>query len=338
MDLAGADSVPKDATAGLGRRLPLTERILLALPGPKWLWVLVWALVPWLNLAVVVWLGVTDDVRGPQPGDVLNRAAVTAAIVLSLWSAARLSDELQKLRGSAKVLPELSSPTAGKLFRGIDSVIAPLVATVVVALVLPLDELVAGAPLAAVVQGITWLVIGIPLCTAGWAYLVLQFGLGRLDGSGLRYTGDRTLGLDPVGRVAFTGLLMLVGIVLPLLITGVSDLSAVVVSSAVLVAGFVAFFLSLRRLHLRMVQVKRAELARVLELYRQAYEQVQHESSLDVLQQKIGLLTAAETLEKRAERIQRWPFDEATFARVVTIASSVVGVIIARLLLAPTGL
>jgi hypothetical protein len=43
-------------------------------------------------------------------------------------------------------------------------------------------------------------------------------------------------------------------------------------------------------------------------------------------------------LEKRAERIQEWPFDEATFARVVTIASSVAAVIIARLILDPVGL
>jgi hypothetical protein len=49
-------------------------------------------------------------------------------------------------------------------------------------------------------------------------------------------------------------------------------------------------------------------------------------------------LNAAEALEKRAERIQEWPFDEATFTRVVTIASSVAAVIIARLILDPVGL
>jgi hypothetical protein len=43
-------------------------------------------------------------------------------------------------------------------------------------------------------------------------------------------------------------------------------------------------------------------------------------------------------LERRAERILVWPFDEATFARVVAIASSVTAGIIARLLLEPVGL
>jgi hypothetical protein len=57
-----------------------------------------------------------------------------------------------------------------------------------------------------------------------------------------------------------------------------------------------------------------------------------------VLQQQAGLLSAAEALEKRAERIQEWPFDEAIFAKVVTIASSVAVVIISSLILSPVGL
>ena len=51
-----------------------------------------------------------------------------------------------------------------------------------------------------------------------------------------------------------------------------------------------------------------------------------------------GLLSAAEAPEKRAERIQTWPFDEAIFAQVVTIASSVAVVIISSLILNPVGL
>jgi hypothetical protein len=70
----------------------------------------------------------------------------------------------------------------------------------------------------------------------------------------------------------------------------------------------------------------------------QAYQQVRDSPTLEGLQQQVGLLSAAEALEKRAERIQEWPFDEATFARVVTIASSVAAVIIARLILDPVGL
>jgi hypothetical protein len=55
-------------------------------------------------------------------------------------------------------------------------------------------------------------------------------------------------------------------------------------------------------------------------------------------QRQSGLLSAAEALEKRAERIQEWLFDEGMFARVVAISSTVAAAIVARLLLSPFGL
>jgi len=212
---------------------------------------------------------------------------------------------------------------------------------VVVGVVLPMDEALRGEPLAALIQAGTWVVIGIPLCTAVWVYLTLQLGLTRLGRGHLTlqgYHGDRTLGLQPVGRLAFTGFWLLFGAVGPLVLTGFSDLPTVVVGAVVLVIGVGLFFLSLRGLHLQMLAVRQNELDRALSLYEDAYREVQRAPTLEVLQRQAGLLGAAEALEKRVERIQSWPFDEGTFARVVTIASSVAAVIIARLILAPTGL
>jgi hypothetical protein len=70
----------------------------------------------------------------------------------------------------------------------------------------------------------------------------------------------------------------------------------------------------------------------------QAYQKVRDQPTLETLEQQVSLLNAAEALEKRAERILEWPFDEATFARMVTIASSAAGAIIASRLLNPVGL
>jgi hypothetical protein len=106
----------------------------------------------------------------------------------------------------------------------------------------------------------------------------------------------------------------------------------------VLAAGVALFVLSLRRLNRQMVAVKQRELERASDLYSKAYQPVRDDPTLDVLQRQTGLLSAAEALEKRVERIQEWPFDEATFARVVTIASSAAAAIIARLILDPIGL
>jgi hypothetical protein len=236
---------------------------------------------------------------------------------------------------------EQDEPDVERLFDGIDRTMVPLLVTAAAAVVLPLDEVLGGEPAAAVIQAATWLIIGIPLGTAIWVYLTLQVGLNRLGRGQLTlqgYRGDRSLGLRPVGRLAFTGFWMLLGSVGPLVLTNVSDLPGVVVGIGVLVAGVGLFFLSLRRLNRQMMAVKQRELEQARNLYRHAYEPVREEPTLEVLQRQAGLLGAAEAMEKRAERIQEWPFDEATFARVVTIASSVAAVIISSLILDPVGL
>lgn len=321
---------------------PLTEQILGRLPGPRLGWILVWTLVPWLNLAVVLvaeaagWSESTD-----HSAEAVNRAAVSFALVLSLWGAARISEELARLRPSLATVVDEDLPDVERLFRGLDSVAVPLLLTVAVGVVLPLDETINGDPVAAAIQAITWLVIGLPLCTAVWVYTTLQMGLQRLSRGQLTlhgYRGDRTLGLQSVGSLAFTGFWMLLGTLTPLALTGSDDLPSVLVTTGVLVAGIALFFLSLLGLHRQMSEVKRRELDCARQLYQQAYRPVQELPTLPRLQEQSGLLSAAENLEKRAERIQAWPFDEGTFARAVTIASSAVATIIARILLAPTGL
>ena len=106
---------------------------------------------------------------------------------------------------------------------------------------------------------------------------------------------------------------MLLGAVTPLVLTELEDLPSALVGTLVLLSGTVLFFASLRGLHRQMAAVKERELNRARSLYRQAYQPLQQDPSLPVLQQQAGLLGAAESLEKRAAQIQGWPFDEATF-------------------------
>jgi hypothetical protein len=322
--------------------VPLTERILSRLPGPRLAWMIAWALVPWLNLAVIVALGAGEWTRPGIPwGEVLNRTAVTFAVLLSLWGTARITDQLPRLGPVLAKVVEQEEPDVERLFRAVDSTLVPLLLTAATMVVLPLDEAVGGEPTAALIQAVTWLFIGIPLWTAVWVYLTLQIGLnglGRGHFTLQAYRGDRSLGLRPVGSLAFTGFWMLLGTVGPLVLTNLSDIPGVIVGIGVLVAGVGLFFLSLRRLNRQMVAAKQRELERARDLYGHAYQPVRDEPTLEVLQQQAGLLSAAEALEKRAERIQEWPFDEAIFAQVVTIASSVAVVIISSLILSPVGL
>jgi hypothetical protein len=87
-----------------------------------------------------------------------------------------------------------------------------------------------------------------------------------------------------------------------------------------------------------MVEVKASEIAIARELYAEAYEPVQTARTLEALEQQRGLLGAADALEKRAHAIHEWPIDEGTLARVITVATSVVAITVARLILDPLGL
>lgn len=321
---------------------PVTDRVLGALPGPRAAWMAAWALVPWLNLAIVLtteelgWAATTD-----HSTETVNRVAVSFAVLLALWGTTRIASELARLRPALAEVVAEDLPEVERLFRGVDSIGVPLLLTVSVGVVLPLDEATSGEPVAAAVQGVTWLLIGIPLCTAVWVYVTLQLGLHRLGRGRLTlegYRGDRTLGLQAIGSLAFTAFWMLVGALTPLALTGTEDRPAVLVTTAVLVASVGLLFLSLHGLHRQMAAVKHTELDRARALYQEAYRPLQREPTLERLQQQVAAMNAAEALEKRAERIQAWPFDEGTFARIVTIASSAVATIIARILLAPTGL
>jgi hypothetical protein len=322
--------------------LPLTERILAAVPGPRTAWLFAWLLVPWLNLALVAAADAADYVpTGVGSAEVVNRVAVCFALLLSLWGVARIAEELRDLPEALEPAVEQGRPDVQRQFGAVDGTVVPLLITVAVGALLPVDEIARGEGTAALLQAVTWLVIGLPIATALWVYVALQVGLDRLGRGRLTlkdYNGDRTLGLKPVGRLAFTGFWMLIGSVGPLVLTGSEDLPAVVVGTAILVAGVGFFFLSLRRLHVQMQAIKTRQHDRALALYRQAYDRLREESTPEVLLEQADLLSAADALEKRAGTILVWPFAEGTFARVATIATSVAAVIIARLILAPAGL
>ena len=313
-----------------GRLRPLTERILARLPGDRLLWVLAWALVPWANGGVNLLLDTkTKSAIWEQSGTlvVLNYTALSVAIVLAIWGSKRIANRLDGLRGVAP-------------FRELNSVVAPLVGAVATAVAFGLTALAEDGLVAGIVRGVTWLVVGAALWTFLWTYVSLQLGLHRLGAEPVADQArmDPGLGLRQLGDVAFTALWILLAWLVPLVLTGLRDAVGSAIGVAVLAAALTTFFLSLVRLHHRMVEVKAEELALARELYAQAYAPVRESPTLETLEQQRNLLAAADVLEKRAKAIHDWPIDEGTLARVLTIATSVVAITIGRLILDPVGL
>ena len=246
---------------------------------------------------------------------------------------------METLRASTSKL--LDQGDAAEPFRELNSVAGPLIASAATSLVFGASALVRDGWTSAMLRGATWFILGVALWTFLWTYGSLQLGLDRLGRERLRPDAARVdsgLGLRPLGDVAFIGLWMLLAWLVPLLLTSLPDVVGVVIGLVVLTGALATFFLSMLRLHGQMVDVKAHEIAIARELYAQAYEPVRTAPTLEGLERQHRLLGAADALEKRARAIHEWPIDEGTFARVLTIATSVIAITVARLILDPLGL
>jgi hypothetical protein len=320
---------------------PLTDRILERLSGPRALWIGAWALVPWLNAGANLALGAehASPVWEQDPAlIVLNYIAVSFAVFMSLWGAARIAHGLEAL------LETPSRSFAGEAsshFRGMNSRAGPILASVAAAMIFGLSTGVREGWAAGLLRGVTWFVVGVALFSFVWTYGSVLLGLDRVGRERLvpdPVHVDPGLGLRPLGGIASTGLWMLLIWLVPVLLTGLPDVVGAVTGMVVLIVVLAAFFLALFRLHRQMVEVKADELGIARQLYARAYEPVHRARTLDALEQQRALLGAADALEKRANAIHEWPFTERTPTLVITIATSVIAMTIGRLILDPLGL
>jgi hypothetical protein len=330
-----------ESEAGFPLRMhPLTQRILAYLPGRPMFWIAAWALIPWLNAGANFLLDTGERSAVWEQSRVvviLNYAALSFAIVVTVLGAQRIARRVETLGATtSNVLTDVPRES----FREVNSVRGPLFATAATALAFGVSALVRDGWTSAVLRGATWIALGIALWTFLWTYASLQLGLNRLGRAHLRRDAavvDPSLGLRPLGAVAFMGLWLLLAWLVPVLVTGLPDVVGLAIGLLVLGGGLGAFFFSLLGLHRQMVELKENELALARELYAEAYEPVQAARTLEALERQHTLLGAADALEKRARAIHDWPVAEGTWAWVIGIATSVVAVACARLILRPFG-
>lgn len=322
------------------RLCPFSERIIDGLPGSKWLWIGGWSLVPWIN--ALVNLSLDQESRSAVWDEgaafvVLSYSALSVAVVITLVGASALANRIARIdEGSPEVLAHQAP------FRPHYETLGPVIGALVMALAFGGTTLVADAGWwPAAIRALTWFVLGIAIWSFLWTYGSLQLALDRLGRAHLKADAVNVapdLGLRPFGDAAFLGLWLLLAWLVPVVWTGLSDVVGFVIGMLALAVGLAIFFLSLARLHRRMTEVKSRELEVARALYAEAYAPVRAAPTLETLEAQRNLLGAADGLEKRAQGIWEWPIGEGTLARVITIATSVVAVTIARLLLDPFGL
>ena len=323
--------------------LPLTERLLGRLPGPRVAWVLAWAALPvaagLLPRAYLATVGAK-----PLPVRLLIGLVFVYAVVLAFWGVGRFTRERDTVQRSVDQLAAGPEQAATPMFRGMASTQGPLALTLVFVAVTMWRTAVLGDPWAA----LRWLpvsvLVNLPLLTAVWVYLALLLGLHRLGRRTLSLTAfpeDLSLGLGEVGRLAFTAFWIYGAGFAPVLVINFANPLGLLLILGLFLLGVGVFFACLQGLHRQLVAARRHYLEWAGQLYARAYEPIRS-GSLAALGEQAQLLQAAEVIQQRAEAIQQWPFQQRRLVQMAgivgTVVTFVMTVIITRLILVRLGL
>jgi hypothetical protein len=330
------DTRPREADP-----VPLAERILRALPGPRVLWILLWSAVALLRPALVaLQLGEREISRGRNIGDLFVIQGVFAYVVaVSLWAAPRLAAQVRSTRPDIERLaPGIAG---GDVVPRLGSVAWPiLLALAIVALALPSTLADYGVTIALLDIPLLGVMV-LPITTFVWTYLAILAGLSRLGGTPLaldRFPEDRSLGLGPIGAVAFRGFAVTVAAAAPALFVTGGDITTFAITVGVVVLVAALFVLSMVRLHGQMAVARDRYVASTRALVAQAYAPIRAQPTLATLGEHASVLGAAQSLADRAERILAWPIDERMVAFMTVVVTGVVTSLLVRLVLLAAGI
>jgi len=322
--------------------LPLTERMLGRLPGPRVAWVLAWATVP--VAAGLLPGSYLARVGAPIPVRLLTGLVYGYAVVLAFWAAHRFASESRTVERSVEQLAAGTEQAATPVFRGMASTRGPLALTLVFVPVTVWRTAVLGDWAAAMLWLPVTLLVNLPLLTAVWVYLALLLGLNRLGRRTLSLTAfpeDLSLGLSEVGRLAFTAFWIYGAGFAPVLVINLANPVRLLLSLGLFLLGVLVFFGCLQGLHHQLLTARRHYLKWAGQLYARAYEPIRSGSPA-ALGEQAQSLQAAEVIQRRAEAIQQWPFQQRRLAQIAGIVGTMVTFvmtgIITRLIVVGVGL
>jgi hypothetical protein len=322
--------------------LPLTERILRRLPGPRRLWMLAWATVALLRpIELIVVLSLTGDAdRAPNLADVFRTQGLFAYVILvTLWGNATLTARVVALAPALRILAPAETAAApfGQLTSGRGPIALTAAIVAIATLTTPLDY---GWAVAIVDVPFLTIII-LPITGFIWTYGVVLTGLDRLGRSRLAldlFPQDRALGLGHVGAAAFTGFWLTFAAAAPLLLVSGQDPATLAIGGVVVVAVTLLFVLSMNRLHAQMRAAKMRYVTMARAYVAAAYEPIRVTGTLATLQEAAPALSAAQALADRADKLLEWPVDERMVTFMTVVVTGVVTSLIVRFVLQAAGI
>jgi hypothetical protein len=323
------------------RPLPITERILRRLGRPRWLWILLWAMVPLISpfvFATAIRLS-GDALTTPDFLNLLATQTVLAyACFVLLWGGGLMARQAAILQQDLARL-ETADPSTD-LFDGIGSVRGPLVLTTIVVAISSANGWVTYGPAPPLAALPLLFVYMTPIMTFVWVYLTILSDFNRLGRKPLaldQFPEDRTLGLEQLGSLASTGLGLLLVAAVPVLLAGSDEPVTLGISLAIVAMTVAIFVLSMWRLHRQMAAAKARYVALARRLYADAYAPIRGEASVERLEAQASALRAAQSLDERANNLLTWPIDEGTLKFIAVVITGVVTSLVVRGLFAALG-
>ena len=322
--------------------LPLSERILRALPGPANAKVVAWALLgpirPLIGAGILVVMG-----DRALASDVIDRNLAIQWVfgyitILALLGTRALRRDLERVLAA---IPSHAERAAAAAKAAPIGWWAPPLVISVVSVTIGLFGRSVSYPVPVVISDtlIIFLIL-IPIATWLGTYAV---ALWRLDSIGRAiidespFPGDRTLGTRQLGALAFRGFVVFSAAALPFLLILAISLLDVAQGLGIFFTGLAVFVIALWRVRRLLVAAKARHVARALQLYNAAVKPLRDDPKVDTLSQRSDVIAAASDLLSRANSLAEWPVDEALPTRLLAIVLGVVTTVISAFVLRTIG-
>jgi len=171
--------------------------------------------------------------------------------------------------------------------------------------------------------------------SAYWLYFISLLGIhkmGRLTIGFVPFYRDRTLGLRPVGSLAFSlamSYFAFAGLILLLNLFAPNDPALWGFQASTLLFGVAMFFLPMRRLHHRMLEQKRLEREKLDRELEEAFARPGTDSPDDTRR-----ILRLDIMKRELAATATWPYDVSILSKLTVISLSLTAILLSRIVAA----
>ncbi len=162
------------------------------------------------------------------------------------------------------------------------------------------------------------------------------YRIGRLELKLKHFSEDRSLGLNPLGRLSLrlTGfyVLFLAFEIVPDVLSALLTLPVLSLYVVVIILAFALFFVPLLPMRRQLRREKSDLLARLAPRFVRLYQKVDSSSGGEVGPDEANELRVLEAMKRDVERIHNWPFDTGVVVRLSVIVFSVTAIVLSRVI------